>query len=65
VEGIKDDATAKKAQKAIEKLKPVAHVAVYPKQSAIGISFKDAGKITTQELVETLKAEGLTASNYP
>lgn len=65
VQGVKSEDVAKKAQKAIEKLKQVARVSVYPKQDALGIAFKGDGRVTTQELVQILKDEGLTATNYP
>lgn len=65
VKGVKNEDVAKKARKAIEKLKQVARVSVYPNQDALGIAFKRDGRVTTQELVQVLKDEGLTATNYP
>lgn len=65
VEGIKNEDSARKAQKAVEQLKQVARVTTYPKQDAIGIAFKAEGKVTTEELIRVLKDAGLTATAYP
>lgn len=65
VDGVKNEDTAKKVQKILEQVKQVARVSVYPKQDAVGIAFKGEGKMTTQELVQLLKDEGVTATNYP
>ena len=59
---IKDEDTAKAAEKALSKVEGVKSVAGYPKQHAIGVQFGAKGDLTTKELIDALKKAGLTAS---
>lgn len=65
VEGVQDEANAKKAKEALAAVKGVAKVVVYPKQQSVGVAFDGRGSVTTNELLAALKEAGLKASNYP
>lgn len=63
VDGLKDDKTAVAAKGALMKVPGVANVAVYPAQGSVGVRFDAKAKTTSTELIEALKADGITAAN--
>lgn len=65
VDGVNDEATAKKAKEVLSALKGVSRVAVYPAQMSVGVAFQRDGKVASQELIAALKEAGLNARNMP
>jgi copper chaperone CopZ len=58
---IKDEASARRAETALRKVKGVSRVAVYPAQHSFSVSFEGQGKLTTTDLIAALKAAGFEA----
>jgi copper chaperone CopZ len=63
VDGLKDKETAEKAKASLKKVTGVANVAVYPEQGSVGVQFNAKAKTTSSQLIDALKAEGITAGN--
>ena len=63
VEGIKDPQMAESVKAALLKVPGVANVALYPAQEAVALSFNGNQKLSTAQLVESLAAAGIKASN--
>jgi copper chaperone CopZ len=63
VDGLKDEKTAATAKAALTKVPGVAKVAVYAGQGSVGVQFDAKAKTTSTELIEALKADGITAAN--
>jgi Cd2+/Zn2+-exporting ATPase len=64
VEGVKNQAAAKKARAALSKVKGVGKVIVDPRQEAVGIQFTATGKVTSKQLIDTLEKAGLEAAQF-
>lgn len=64
VNGLKDEATGKKAMVALTKVAGVAKVTPYSKHQAVGVQFGGKGKVTTKQLIDALNAAGLKGSQY-
>jgi copper chaperone CopZ len=58
---VQDEASAKRAQAALAKVKGVKSVKTYPAQHAVSVLFDGKGELTTQELIATLKEAGFQA----
>lgn len=56
--------TADKAKVALATVPGVADVYAYPQQQSIVVRFGNSGKLTTAELIATLKKEGIDASPF-
>lgn len=63
VDGLEDEKTAATAKAALTKVPGVAKVVIYPAQGSVGVQFDGKAKTTSTELIEALKADGLTATN--
>lgn len=63
VDGLKDEKIVATAKAALTKVPGVAKVAIYPAQGSVGVQFDSKAKTTSAELIEALKADGLTATN--
>lgn len=59
---IKDEATAKPVKESLAKVKGVERVLAYPKQHSVEVQFATKGEVTTKQLIEALKAVGLSAT---
>ena len=59
---IKDEATAKPVKEALAKVKGVERVLAYPAQHSVEVQFATKGDLTTKQLIEALKAAGLSAT---
>ena len=64
VEGLKEEATVKKAKEALSDVKGVKQVVAYPQQQSIGVQFDSQGKIATHNLIDALTDAGIKATNY-
>lgn len=65
VPDIAAEGNADKAKTALAAVKGVSTVSVYPQQKSVGVSFAAQGSVTSAQLVEALKAEGLEATVFP
>lgn len=65
VDGVKDDATAKKAKEVLSAVKGVSRVAVYPAQESVGIAFSTDGKLSSADLIAALNDAGLKSRLLP
>ena len=61
---IKDEASAKRAQAAVSKIKGIKRVATYPAQLSIGVLFDENGELSTQQLITGLRDEGFQATAF-
>ena len=64
VAGVDKPETAAKAKKALEDVKGVARVAVYPKNESVGVAFGAEGNVTMHDLLAALEAAGLKGSSF-
>ena len=64
VPSITDDTSGQKAKEALSKVDGVKSVAVYPAQHKLGVLFAGNGTASSQQLIDALAKEGITASNY-
>jgi copper chaperone CopZ len=64
VPSITDDASSQKAKEALTKVDSVKSVAVYPAQHKLGVLFAAKGTASSQQLIDALAKEGISASNY-
>ena len=65
VDGVKDEATAKKAKDVLSAVKGVSRVAVYPAQESVGVAFAADGKLNSAELIAALNEAGLKSRLLP
>lgn len=61
VQGLMEEKTRETAKAALMKIAGVAQVAVYPEQGAMAIRFDGAQKVTTQQILQSLKDAGCSA----
>ena len=61
---LKDEATGKSIQETLSQVPGVAQVATYPGQHTVSVRFGSQGSVTSQKLIESLAAKGITASTY-
>jgi len=64
VPSITDDASGQKAKEALSRVEGVKSVAVYPAQHKLGVLFAGNGTASSQQLIDALAKEGISASNY-
>ncbi len=65
VDGVKDEATAKKAKDILSAVKGVSRVAVYPAQESVGVAFAAEGKLNSADLIAALNDAGLKSRLLP
>ncbi|MBS0266225.1 MAG: cation transporter [Planctomycetes bacterium] len=64
IDGVDKDETAAKAKEVLGMVNGVAKVAVYPKQSSVGVGFTSEGNVTMKELLAALEKAGLKAASF-
>jgi len=62
VEGLKDEAAAKKAQEALSKAGGVVKVTADPKKQTVAVTFGSKGTVTSKQLIQALMKVGLKAT---
>ena len=65
VEGVQEPRQAAAAKEALEGIKGVSKVVVYPAQQSVAVAFSGSDKLTTEQLLQALQDSGLEASNLP
>ena len=64
VPGVNQEVTATKVTAALNQVKGVAKVLLYPRQQAVGIQFTGKGNVTSKQLLDALAAAGLEGAQY-
>ena len=64
VPGIKDEASAKKAEAAVSEIKGVTKARASDAQHTLSVQFTQEGDVSSQKLINSLEKAGFKASNY-
>ena len=62
--GVKDEPTAREAEKALSEVEGVKSAKAYAEQHVVAAFFDAKGDVTTQQLIDRLKEAGFEAENY-